>query len=299
MPRTRKKKSAELAEVGEGFSPEEEEMLAKLEKEAEAKVKGEASPAEEEQTSASESAPEETETPSEEKESKPETPETEEGEEEFSEEELARFKEKAQKRIRKLASKAKEVEKLRKELEDLKTQFELLRSGEPTFPVGQEVSEGLPWETPSEPREVTEEEYQKEVAQTAQKIVQAELARQRRLDRLEQDIKAVEEKYPELNPDSEEFDKELCDSIANWFKGLARSNPDLRLASFVDELMSLRAKGAEREKSKISAKIAKQAAEQAVSPTGAPKGKGDLTSLIESARTIEELEEAEKLLPRS
>jgi len=296
-----KRKKAEL-------TPKEDAELAKLEEEANkmAKAEGEtktAEVAEEEITSAPEPAPGETETPESVKETKPEP--LEEGEEEFTDEELAHFKPKAQKRIRKLAQRAARTEELEKEIAKLRKQAGLDRVTRPSlFPpseptVGRPpVSGALPWETPiGEPREVTQEEYDQEIENKAQRLVRGEGDRILRLIQVREDIKEVERKHPELDANREEYDSELATSVVDWFKGLSQVSPGLRLVSFVDRVMGLRRKGAEREKSKVSAVVAKQAAEQAVAPTGAPKKAEGIEELIQAAGSMEELEEAEKLLP--
>ncbi len=308
MPELKKEKitSAEL-------TPKDEEELSKLEEEITKSVEKPSKEAKgEEITPAPESAPEELKTPKSEK--KPEPKPLEEGEEKFSDEDVAHLKPKAQKRFRKLSEKAVEAKELKKEVAYLRKQAGFGKVKTEPVPavlpsrsrVGEQAVPGtFPWDAPSgEPREVTEGEFQEEVGKTAQQIVRKELSsykvNESRLTNLKEDVKSVERDYSELNADNEEnYDQALATSIANWFTGLYRSNPNLRLASFVNELMGLRKKGAEREKGKVTAKVAKQAAKQAVTSTGTPIKQRGVGQVIESAETIDELEKAERLLPHA
>jgi len=289
MPR----KQAEL-------TPEEEKELANLEEEANKEA------AEVEQSSVPESATAEPKAPSEEEESEPEAPEK--GQEELSDEDVALLSAKAQKRFHKLSQKAKEADRLKKELEGLKKETPKpdespLRREFKEHTVPKEtppLEEGrLPWEASSEEREVTPEEYARDVTSAARLVVQEELSRERRLMQLSEDIKTAEGNYPELNPESDSYDEDLTNSISDWYGKLSKTDSNLRLLPFVEKLMGLRSRGAEQEKSKVTAKVAKQAAEQAISSTGAPSKAGGLEETIKSAKSIEELEETEKLLPHA
>jgi hypothetical protein len=285
------------------FTPEEEKELADLEKMASETA------TEVEQSSGSESAPEEPKAPSKEKEPEPQAPE--EGGVELSDEEVALLSAKAQKRFHKLSQKAKEADKLQKELEELREKEEAqpgesplrehLEGKEPELPEETPPVGSLPWETPGgqDVREVTPEEYGRDVTSTARLIVQEELSRERRLMHLSEDIKTAEGKYPELNPESGSYDEDLTTSITEWYGKLSKADPTLRLLPFVEKLMSLRSKGAEQEKSKVTAKVAKQAAKQAVSPAGAPTKAQGLEDVIQSAKSLEELEQAAKSLPHA
>jgi len=284
------KKQAEL-------TPEEEKELANLEEEAN-------KAAEAEQPSVPESATAEPKAPSEEKEPEPEAPE--EGQEELSDEDVALLSAKAQKRFHKLSKKAGEADRLKKELEELKRgtpkpdESPLRREfKEHKVPETPPLEGKFPWEVSSEEREVTPEEYARDVTSAARLVVQEELSRERRLMKLSEDIKVAEGKYPELNPTSDSYDEDLTNSVSDWYGKLSKTDPNLRLLPFVEKLMGLRSRGAEQEKGKVTAKVAKQAAEQAISPTGAPSKAGGLEETIKGAKSIEELEETEKLLPHA
>lgn len=169
----------------------------------------------------------------------------------------------------------------------------------------------LPWDTkPSEDgtREITQEEYEAQVEARAKKAAREEINNERIVNQLHDDTVVLEDKYPQLretledgtpNPD---FDASLVKDVAEWYKKLFAQDHSLRLLQFVDKLMSLRTKGAEQGKAQATETLAKQAAAQAVSPSGTPSSKSseaDLESQIRGAKTIKELEELEKRLPHS
>lgn len=236
----------------------------------------------------------------------------EEEKEEDTEVDLSQLSEKAQKRFRDLSQKAKRAEQVEEENQRLrqlqgspKLEITPPPSGERS---GVTPSKGLPWDTDSEgaePREITEEEYQQHVTEAARKVVREELGREQAISQFNSDVTAVEDKYPELKPprDGEEnpdFDQDLVNQIGDWYKQLLRTNRNLRLSNFVDRLMDLRSKGAEKGRAEVSATLAKQAAEQATPSTGTPRSEGtNLEGRIKAAQSPEELEELEKLLPHA
>lgn len=328
MPKAKKAVKPEQADL----NADEEAKLAKLEEEAnlkakadaEAKAKASEAPEEakgEDVTPAPVSAPEETKPSKPEEKPEAKSPEEEEGEP-TDEEILAHLKAKGQKRFKTLV---KERGDLADENRKLKVMLEQKISApevppvKPPFAKEKPVSEGLPWEetpAPTVPREVTQEEYQADVEKAATDKVQSEvqrwMAQYQRAQQVQADVETVEANYSELSPGKRDavtgaiteanpdYDEALAKSIAEWYKGLIKSNPDLRLLGFVKQIMDLRKEGEEKAKSKVTAKVAKQAATQAITPTGTPaEGKEDLTQMIKKAETEEELDKLEKLLPHA
>ena len=312
------------------FTPEEEAEQLKAEEEANAQAKAEteagegeaeAKETEGEQPSGSESAPEGPKAPSKETETKPK------GEGEESEEEFTHLSEKAQKRFRALSAKAKRAEGLEKRVLDLEREkskksplFEPQETEEPKDE-GEQDSEGLPWDNPDQPREVSEEEFSHEVdkkaAEKAKKLVSDALAKYDRANntyrQLQVDLDLVESEVDELNPGKRDlvtneiiepnpnYNQNFAIKVRDYYKALVKENPNLRLITFVRELMDLRKQGAEAKAKEITSEVAKQAAYQALTPSGAsgPSGNQELTSLLEKAETMEDLDEAEKLLPHA
>jgi hypothetical protein len=312
------------------FTPEEEAELTKAEEEANAKAKAEleagsevkTKEAEGEQPSDSESAPGETKAPSEGTETKPK------GEGEATEEEFTRLSEKAQKRFRALSARAKRVEELEKQVLELEREkseesplFTEPQETEEPEDEREQVSEGLPWEIPSEPREVSEEEFSQEVdkkaSEKAKKMVSDAIVKYDKATtayrQLQVDLDLVEAEFDELNPGKRDlvtneiieanpnYNQNLAIKVRDYYKAQVKENPNLRLITFVRELMDLRIQGAEQAKKEITSEVAKQAANQALTPSGAsgPSGGEDLTTLLNKVETMEDLDKVEKLLPHA
>lgn len=324
MPKGKSSQPADL-------TPEQEAELAKMEAEANAKAaSGSSEESEgtgEQQTPSQGSAPEKTETSKKEGESAetPETPQGEEGktvEEPTDEEFWAALKPKGQERFRKLSAKAKRAIELENENERLKLQLEA-KNAPPILPENKPKDEsgsgGLPWDLPQDGEGtpiITREQYEKNVNQKAQGLVNKAIheyhQKSQELQTLHRDIDIVEVEFPELNPGKKDavsdeiiepnpdFNEKLAVQIVKWYRERHAANPSLRLVTFVRELMSLRNQGAEQGKREISAEVAKQAANQAIVPSGAPsKGSTSAEQQIKEAQTLDELEKAEQLLPHA
>lgn len=286
---------------------ETEEELARLEEETNKQLESEG----EKQTPSSESASETTETPTE-GESKTETEQpgtqtdggekkTEDtNEDDLSEEEKRQLSEKAQKRFRALAERRKQLEEENRILRQ--------QQSPTTTPQDKGKDEGkshkLPWETEDEETtEVSPEQYEADVTakaeKAAEKKVQEQFENREIVTNLQSDIAAVETKHPELNPENlDEYDAHLVNEISDLYKAQFKLNKKLRFAPFVDRIMSLRKSGEERGRSQVTAKVAKQAAEQALGPSQTPSKSSDPIAAINSAKSIEELEALEKTLPQ-
>lgn len=211
----------------------------------------------------------------------------------FDDEDVKHLSEKAQKRFRQMND----------ELKRLKARENAQKFGpKPTSVPDTRSSLGkpsaLPWDTQGEngPKEVTAEEYEAEVATKAREAVKLELKNQQIVTNVTEDRKYLETTYPELDQESEDFDPVLAENVATWYKALFRTNQDIRLKDFVEEVMSLRTKGVEKGKSEVTATVMRQAAEQAISPTTQRVVSKTAADAIAGARTMEELEAAEKLL---
>lgn len=210
----------------------------------------------------------------------------------FDDEDVKHLSEKAQKRFRQMND----------ELKRLKARENAQKFGpKPTsVPDSRQSSSkptALPWDTSANgPKEVTAEEYEAEVQAKAREAVKLELKNQQIVNNVTEDRKYLETTYAELNEESDDFDPVLAENVATWYKALFRTNPDIRLKDFVEEVMSLRTKGVEKGKSEVTATVMRQAAEQAISPSTSRVVSKNAADAIAGARTMEELEAAEKLL---
>lgn len=218
---------------------------------------------------------------------------------EFEDEDVKHLSEKAQKRFRSMNEKLKEANR---QIEVLKKFGPKQTVETPTSDKGK-VTQGLPWDTTAkadpEQREVTEEEYQAEVERKARQVVQTELRNEKILTTLSNDTREAEAKYQELDPKSDTFDPVLVTNISTWYKALFQQNEEIRFKDFVEEVMSLRAKGVERGKSEVTATVMRQAAEQAMTPSATKVEHKSASEAISKAKTISDLEAAEALVNSS
>lgn len=293
----------------EALAEMEDELLAELESDEE---ETEVDPSDEEKTSEVESAPETKETP-EETEEKPESEATDAEETEFSEEEMKLLSEKTGKemaslrdRLRKAQSEldelssAKEEKEVRKEIYSPLEETAKEMAEAPYEGVEPKVSQGgnLPWEEGS--KDITVEDYQKHVAEAASKVVDQKLERERGLSLLAQDAKYLESNYELLDPDSEDFDKDLTKKIYSDFKRMFAANPSpsTRLKDFaepyVKRFKKVRAEKVQEKKEELEKKVSKQKASQAVTSTAPKAPAPSISERIGEARSIEELEKLER-----
>lgn len=214
--------------------------------------------------------------------------------EELTDEEVQQLSGKAQKRF---GSLSKENIRLKTENEFLRKHMSKQDAGE-TPEVPEEPSTPptrLPWDTtPPEEEEMTVDQIRLEARREAALQVAEERRQERIMTNLENDSRELETKFPEFDPKSESYDPTLVTKISVWYKAQFKENNDLRLKDFVTELMAIRAQGEARGRSEVDETIARQAADQAITPT-APTGKTSDTVVkkIQGAGSIEELESLE------
>jgi len=225
---------------------------------------------EEDITASSESATEE-EKPQTEAETEP-TESTEEVVEELTEGEIARLSGKAQRRYRQLANEKADLEKKLAESSLTKQVDDLIPPVNEAAP----ESTGLPWESADgQPKEITWDQYSKDIAAKAEQLVEQKLAAREAQTNVKQDAAEAKQKYPELNDESlEDYNEDLDRFIADKFIQLQKANPQARLIEFVDQVMELRKQGEQQGKQQTTTKLAEQIAEQAVSTTGESDDEG-------------------------
>jgi len=210
----------------------------------------------------------------------------------LNEGEKKQLSEKAQKRYRTLNKRAKDAEqkatKLEEEVGKLRdaqeqrfvsgvkpAQFETGKQP-PTTAVSrtQPLSKGqpsgqVPWEgqTPQGERVITEDEYKRDILQTADYIVKTRINQYEKSNLIKNDLKDVEGKYSELNPDSVDYSEKMSKKLSELFDVQLRANPSVRLKTFVNDIMTLRKSGEEKGKAEVTAKLVEQKAEEAVTPS--------------------------------
>lgn len=216
--------------------------------------------------------------------------------EEWTDEDQKHLSDRAQKRIRDLNEKAKKADELEAELSQLRSNSQKERfTGtydnaikQPLFtPKNQEQIDdssmeaepsfnttGLPWDTTPEQeyeeKVLSPEEYQRDVMSSADILVQARIAQYEKSNEIKSDLAQMERKYPELNPDSPEYSENVSKRLATLFDTQLRTNPNARLSTFVDSIMTLRedkAKESEQKaKASLSARTLEQKSEEALTP---------------------------------
>lgn len=205
--------------------------------------------------------------------------------EELKDEEVKRLSAKAQRRFRKLTEELNEKERL----------LEAREKYEPK-PKPEEIQpQRLPWDL-DEGNGNQQVDLQEEIEKRSREIVKEELHNKEIIQNLQSDIKSVQDKYPELNPEDTDYDPVLVTKISSWYKAQFVQNPDLRLSDFTEEIMSLKTAGKEQGKAEITGKVMKQAAEQALTPSTVKTEGRSAVDAIRKASSIEELEELEGLL---
>ena len=115
--------------------------------------------------------------------------------------------------------------------------------------------------------------------------------------RLEIDAPKVEQKYPILNKESEEFNPAVADAVNSWYLQMTGydpstnsvSNANIRYSDFIEGVMELGEKTAGQKVAQSSKQIAKQAAQTGIRPDGSQAKKLDLSKAPQDM-TTEELE---------
>lgn len=185
----------------------------------------------------------------------------------------------AQSRIRELNAKAKSAEDRAKGLEAKIA--ELTGSGEPRVPEAPYTPQVKPGE------DVSEDQYKQDVQRSAMSAAQLLIAQNNAVTRINTETTQAVAKYPQLDPDSDQFDPELSDSVTEAVEALVKANPyTASPKKIVESWMKPYARAVTKEVGKETANIAKQVAESATRPTSVStkSGKSD------DEKSIEELE---------
>lgn len=148
----------------------------------------------------------------------------------------------------------------------------LTGSGEPRAP-------GAPYIPAIEPgAELTADQYKQEVMKAAESIVDIKLKQGDAINRINREAEQVIRDYPQLDINSDKFDKELSDSVTEIVTDLVKSNPYAASPKkIVERIMKPYLRSVTKEVGKASESIAKQVSQTAVRPTSvsAKAGKSD------------------------
>jgi len=171
-------------------------------------------------------------------------------------------------RVRELNARAKQAEEKARQAEEqiksLSERVEELTGGSPDVPQ---------YTPPIQPgAEITPEQYGNDVARRADAIVNLRLKQQSASLKIQSDTQAVVQKYPELDPDNDLFDKDLSQSVTEAVEAKVRANPySADVKGFVDKLMKPYKRSVAKEVGKVGEELAKQASQTAVKPTSVRK----------------------------
>jgi flagellar biosynthesis chaperone FliJ len=175
----------------------------------------------------------------------------------------------AQSRIKELNS---EVKSLKEKLAELTSPVGLQTDYQPQFnPTEPIVADG---------EEISVQELNQRIAQRDQRLLQQASANSElrikqteAVNRINSEAINVVRKYPQLDPENENFDQELSDSITEATEAYVKSAPySASVSQFVDKLMKPYTRAVEKEVGKATANIAKQVTEAALRPTSIQKG---------------------------
>lgn len=196
----------------------------------------------------------------------------------------------AQTRIRELNQKAKLAEERARSLEE--------RLAEITNPVGFQGRQTSQF-NPQEPivqdgEEITVAELNRRIAAREQNLLsqadaRAELRQKQSeaVNRINNEASEVVRNYPELDPESEDFNKELSDSITEATEAYIRQNPySASVKQFVAKLMKPYKGAVTKEAGQVRETIAKQASQTALRPTSVKQ-----TEKTAKDKSIAELEQ--------
>lgn len=156
----------------------------------------------------------------------------------------------------------------------------------------------VPQFNPQEPivedgEEISVAELNRRIAERDQRLLQQANAnselrskQEQAINRINSEASKAVSKYKQLDPDSDQFDQELSDTITEATEAYVKSAPySASVEKFVDKLMKPYTRAVEKEVGQATANIAKQVTEAALRPNSIRKGEKTA-----SEKSIAELE---------
>jgi len=119
-----------------------------------------------------------------------------------------------------------------------------------------------------------------------QALIELQSARERNFERINKEAQSAVKKYPELDPDSEQFDKDLSDTITEATEAYVKANPLGSVKTFVDRLIKPYKRSIDQAVGEQKEVLTKQASQGALRPTQVPKGEKPFEEL-----SLKEMEE--------
>ena len=122
--------------------------------------------------------------------------------------------------------------------------------------------------------EISPDQYKQDVMRTADSLVQIRMGQQNAVNRINNEANAVVRKYPQLDPDSKEFDKDLSDSVTEAVEAHVKADPyKASVNKFVAKLMKPYQWAVAKQVGEVTENIAKQVSETATRPTSVASSK--------------------------
>ena len=144
-----------------------------------------------------------------------------------------------------------------------------------------------PYQPQAEPgSEVTSEQYRADVMRSADALVQLRIQQQTVIEKINREANESMKAHPELDPDSDLFDKDLSDAVAESALAYVRANPTGSVKAHVEKLMKPYKKSLTKAVGEETETLAKQVSETALRPTNVPS-----TSKKVEDMSIKELEQ--------
>lgn len=135
--------------------------------------------------------------------------------------------------------------------------------------------------------EVSPERLQQDVLKTADAMVQLRIKQNDAINRINNESMDAVRSYPQLDPESEQFDPELSETITEAVEAHVKMNPySASVKSFVNKLMKPYQRAVDKEVGQATERIAKQVSETALRPTSVRKAEKNATE-----KSIAELEQ--------
>lgn len=125
-----------------------------------------------------------------------------------------------------------------------------------------------------------------ELMRRQQALIELNLARERNANRVNAEAADAIKAHPELDPDSDSFDKELSESISQATMAKLQADPNVKVTDFVDRLMKPYKRSLEKQAEGQKEALAKQASKQAMRPSQVQEKEKPFSEL-----SIEEMEE--------
>lgn len=129
-------------------------------------------------------------------------------------------------------------------------------------------------------------EFEKNILAKAAAIAELKLAQQQHISRVNSEAEKVIEEYSVLNPDSDNYDPELSESVSEAALSYVQANPTKSLKKFVDGLMKPYTRSISKQVGGMQEQLTKQVAETALRPSSAPKSEKNIAEM-----SMKEMEE--------